>query len=217
MISLIYTYYNYPERMTVEAARWDSYSDYVKENLKIIVVDDGSKIPAHTLSVKYPDNVEIYRVKNDVLWNEKGARNLGTVVANTEWVIFTDFDHYFQDDSLRKILSFDAVANTAYRFNRFDCTDFPVRMHSESFLIERIRALQAGGFSECFTGQYGAAPYQIFYERFIANGGHFEIMPDVKIHQKSNKQNAPRNGDVTRKEKHNPDYGILHFQWERTL
>jgi hypothetical protein len=215
MISLIYTYYNYPERMEVEAARWRGYNDFIKSNLKIIVVDDGSKIPAHTLPVEYPENVEIYRVAKDVLWNEKGARNLGMVVADTEWVIFTDFDHYFDKISLSAILKFTPCPHVAYRFNRVDIHGEPKSIHSESFLIERCAALQAGGFSECYTGKYGAAPYQIFYDRFIKQGGCFDMMQGAEITYRGLPKTAHRNQDVTRKSKHNPDYGILHFQWER--
>jgi glycosyltransferase involved in cell wall biosynthesis len=204
--------------MAIEAARWRGYSDFIKNNLKIIVVDDGSKIPAHTLSIEYPANVEIYRVKKDVLWNEKGARNLGAVMAKTDWVIFTDFDHWFEIDDLERLLIATKQGNTAYRFQRYnvDGTLHP-RVHSESFLIERTRALQAGGFSECFTGQYGAAPYQIFYDRFQKNGGRFQVMDGIKIYQRSNANNATRAGDITDRRKHDPNYGILHFEWERTL
>jgi hypothetical protein len=216
-VTLIYTYYNYPERMAIEAARWNGYSDFIKNHLKIIVVDDGSKIPAHTLPADYPANVQIYRVTKDVVWNEKGARNLGAVMAKTDWVIFTDFDHYFDKTSLCAIIKKLCIPGIAYRFNRVDVHGNPKSIHSESYLIERIRALQAGGFSECFTGQYGAAPYQIFCERFVNQGGCFNIMDGAEITYRGLPKTAQRNMDMTVKRRHDPNHGILHFQWERTL
>ncbi len=203
--------------MAIECARWNKYNDDIKNNLKIIIVDDGSKVPAHTLSVSYPHNVSIYRIKKDIVWNEKGARNLGAVVADTEWVIFTDFDHFFLEKDIDQILNYIPSTKTAYRFNRRSVDETPKNVHSESFLIERIRAIQAGLFSECYTGLYGAGPYQMFYKRFQEQGNKFEIMSDVVIYQRSNKNNAPRNGDVTGNKKYDANYGILHFEWQKTL
>ena len=219
-ISLIYTYYNYPQRMAQRMDMCSKYSDFVKQSVDIIIVDDASKIPAHTLDIEYPHNVSIYRVEKDVVWNEKGARNLGAVVANTEWVIFTDFDHWFEDEDLANIVNMQKQDNVAYRFERYsvDGTKYKKPIHSESFLVQRYRALQIGCFSECYTGQWGSAPYSIFYKCFEEQGGRFVVTQDARLHYRSNKEaNAVRNGNVTDRKAHAPDHGLLHFEWKRML
>jgi hypothetical protein len=61
----------------------DLYSSYnfdLLDRLQFVIVDDGSPIKfesAHLKSTKVPLNLTFIRIKEDIVWNQVGARNLG--------------------------------------------------------------------------------------------------------------------------------------------
>lgn len=53
MLDIVITYYNQPDMLAVQQLAWENYP----EGVRVIVVDDGSQVPAKA------DGCEIYRVK----------------------------------------------------------------------------------------------------------------------------------------------------------
>ncbi len=82
-----------------------SISNDVLESLKIIVVDDcgNPSVTADSLPENVRDRCDIFRVDEDIPWNQMGARNLGMFHA-FGWCIMVDPDMVFADKMIRKIL-----------------------------------------------------------------------------------------------------------------
>jgi len=84
-VSVIIPYFNHPAYLaeTVDSARQQTYS-----NVEIIVVDDGSAVPASSLLVA-SDDVVLIRTENRGV---SSARNIGFQNSSGEYLIFLDAD-----------------------------------------------------------------------------------------------------------------------------
>lgn len=84
-VSVIVPYFNHPDYLaeTVESARQQRYP-----NLEIIVVDDGSAVPASSL-LEASDDVVLIRTENRGV---SSARNIGFRNSSGEYLIFLDAD-----------------------------------------------------------------------------------------------------------------------------
>ncbi len=82
-------------------------SDYPKKNLKILLVDDGSKDGTYSemkkLEKKYGQTVKAFTKKNG---GKSSAVNYGIKKTTTELVATLDSDSYVHSKSLRKMTSF---------------------------------------------------------------------------------------------------------------
>src|SRR5690554_4714940 len=95
----------------------DTVSQYPK-NYKIIIVDDCSPEPAKDV-INNSDNVDLYRIETDIPWNRGGARNLGAMLAETEWIIQIDTDHILPPESADRLLNTQINSSKWYRFPRY--------------------------------------------------------------------------------------------------
>ena len=86
-LTFIVTYYNQGPMLTRLIDGWEAWPDEVKERVKFLIVDDGSETKA--IDHAHPKTIDlaIYRVLKDKYCNIGGARNLGTKVAETEWIL----------------------------------------------------------------------------------------------------------------------------------
>ena len=67
MISIIHPYYNNIQTFYYQYSQWSQFSEYAKENVEIVVVDDGSpdypcKVPQHINGV----DIKILRIEEDI-------------------------------------------------------------------------------------------------------------------------------------------------------
>jgi predicted glycosyltransferase involved in capsule biosynthesis len=55
--------------------------------------------------VSFADNIDfsLYKVTKDIGFNSHGCRNLGAMLANTEWLLFLDIDYTIQPSDLRRL------------------------------------------------------------------------------------------------------------------
>jgi glycosyl transferase family 2 len=132
--------------------------DNLRDLLHVVIVDDGSpKAPALP-----PERglrgvaLQIYRMKQDIRWNQDACRNIGVRHAETEWVLMTDIDHLVPEKTWRQILLRQWDAAFAYRFHRVSAPDLlPYKVHPNSWLMQRKKFDEAGGYDERFAGYYG--------------------------------------------------------------
>lgn len=149
MLSLIVTYYGQPAMLAEHARIWDTY-DRCPE---IIVIDDGSNVPA----VPQPHS-RGYRVLKDIPWHQDGARNLGADVATTEWLLFLDIDHVIGNEELNRLLALlpSLPADTAFRPARRLVDDaYALKRAANIWLIRRRDFWRVGGYDERLCGRYG--------------------------------------------------------------
>lgn len=148
MLSLVITYYNQPHMLARQAAVWRDYP----AGIEVIVVDDGSKIPASA------DGCSIYRVTEDIPWHQDGARNLGAHVATGEWLLLLDIDHVLSPAAAATLLRLLPVlaCGFAYRpHRRLVSGAYALRPAANIWLLRREQFWRVGGYDERLCGHYG--------------------------------------------------------------
>lgn len=151
---------------------WNTYP----EAIRLVVVDDGSPEPAEPIIREHAtpellSRLALYRIGVDIPWNRGGARNLGTLQAETEWIVHVDIDHVLPLESARALLAFEPEPSQWYRFPRFrkgradetrnkdaiprDQAFGAIKPHVDSYLCTKALYWKAGGYNEDFSGCLG--------------------------------------------------------------
>lgn len=162
-LSVVMAYYNNPEMLAYQYRVWEAYPQELKRRVDFVIVDDGSKDPAHHVQIPDGLDVSIYRIKVDIPWNQDGARNLGCSEARGPWLFMTDMDHVLPLTTLEYVLSQPLSEKYAYMFARVEHFDGrPVRdkkgapkPHPNTYLMTRQMYWDVGGYDEYFRGLYG--------------------------------------------------------------
>ena len=204
--TLIVPYYENPSMLRRHVEQWRRYPEAVK----VIVVDDGS--PRHPALEVIPGDVRaaVYRIDVDIPWNRNGARNLGTRVAETNFVLHTDIDHVLPVSTAERLLSTeDLDASHWYRFRRWrvgkaddtrmkdalarDCELGEIKPHNDSFICARDLYWEAGGYDEDFSGSLGGSAPFLSWMKKIA--GEAIVLP-LALHVHT-KHSVPDASDTT--------------------
>jgi predicted glycosyltransferase involved in capsule biosynthesis len=134
---------------------WFRYSPELKKQIRIIVVDDGSIAPIESKSL-YGIDLELFRVEEDIGWNNGGAKNLGMTQCITDWAFLCDLDHVLTNDNLEKLLKIERNNNCYYTFDRYDIDKKCSLVKAQNiFLINKDVFWSVGGYDEDFSGNYG--------------------------------------------------------------
>jgi hypothetical protein len=153
-LTLVYPFYNNRICLERQLEFWTRLPRELAERIEILMVDDGSPQPA-VVPANFPNNLTCLRAKEDIPWNQPGARNLGLKLAEGEWAIASDIDHLLNAEGLKKILSLDKNSGTVYFFSRRREDGSARSPHPNSFLISRKMFWDVGGYDEDFCGHYG--------------------------------------------------------------
>jgi hypothetical protein len=163
MLTLLHPYYNHHEMMKYHFEMWSRWQAGVKERVHIVLVDDCSKekpFQAKDYNIPRGLNLRVYRIKDDILWNTPGVKNLGFTVAETPWVIAADCDLMLEGHEASKMLGLDfSDKRTIYWpwchrvTGKIGERRHPP--HCNSFIMSRELFWEAGGFDEDFAGKWG--------------------------------------------------------------
>ena len=154
-LTLIHTYYDEPELLKKQIARWNLFPTPID----VLIVDDASqKYPAYDIlknvSLKEGVRLSLYRVKEDIGFNSHGARNLAAKVAETEWLFFTDIDHFVGITALTHIVeNMTLDKEKLYYFKWRVLRNYPVE-ECESvnqYIVHKDVFWKAGGYNESWT------------------------------------------------------------------
>ena len=164
-LTLMMPFYLNSVMLELQYALWAKWSEDLKANLKIILVDDGSPEPA--IDVPRPDGLpelSIYRVLEDRPWHQHAARNLGAHVAPEGWMLITDMDHVLSESNGRKLIKILPKLSDkgCYSLDRYEAdTGAPTmqngrsKPHPNSFVLTRETYWRIGGYDEDYCGIYG--------------------------------------------------------------
>jgi glycosyltransferase involved in cell wall biosynthesis len=150
--TIIHTYYNDRPLLETQIERWKVYSTPIK----IILIDDGSQeVPAEDVlrGVSFPDNIDLslYRVTRDIGFNSHGCRNLGAMLAETDWLLFLDIDYTIQPRDLQRLQREELDPNTWYEINaRFNGAGDPY-LALNQFAIPKNLYVESEGYDESFV------------------------------------------------------------------
>jgi hypothetical protein len=156
-VTLVLPYYDNPRFLKQQLAWWGTYPvEAVQDHFSVIVVDDGSPIPAESVLTDIPNtlDVKLFRIEQDVRWNWLAARNIGAKHAEG-WCVFTDMDHVLSAACLDSLIYGQHDARMIYGFSRIESTGETVAPHPNSWFMTRSMFWNVGGYDETLSGHYG--------------------------------------------------------------
>lgn len=163
-LTIVVPYYRQPAMLSRQLLEWGAYPAEIRDQIRIIVIDDGSPAPDEAAPIvdRYSVHLALYRVLTDIPWNQHGARNLGAHVAADGWLLMIDLDHVLLAQSAAQVLELlpGLDAKGWYRFNRRrtrwneagELETFDIKPHINSFLVKRDVYWRAGGYDEDYCG-----------------------------------------------------------------
>lgn len=191
MLTFCLAYYRNPGMLAEQFRVWAGYPDDLKNQIEIVVGDDGSPEPA--AAVPRPDglpSLRIFRLKDvenpeTPPWRQDAIRNRAAFMARGPWLFLTDMDHVLPANSLRALLPL-CKSDLVYTFQRLDAPDMKPKLdksgnlhpHPNTFAMTKARYWKVGGYDEEFCGIYGTdGPFK----RRLIESGPIVHLPDVPI------------------------------------
>ena len=163
MITINLSFYNQNEVLREHILGWKSWSDSLKEKFSFCIIDDCSKTKATDIlsDIDLSDlNISIYRVKEDLVCNIAGVRNLSAKECKTEWMVILDMDTLVSEELATSMVSLcDVPSGNCFKFNRRVPTDpYHVKngqQHPAVCLLRLEDYWKVGGCEEDLVGHYG--------------------------------------------------------------
>jgi len=184
-ITQVTPYYNNPHMLRLHLENWAEYPLEVWEHFKVIIVDDGSKsyTAQSILTDAHPRlkaRIRLFRVLEDIPWNQHGARNLGAEMADDGWLWVADMDRIVLYPHMRmamaaRLLPKPYVSRGMDRRKYLSKVD-PPKMTNQFFIPKQVY-WEAGGYDEWYSGTYGG-DFE-FLEAMEAVSGPMTYMPGV--------------------------------------
>lgn len=154
-ISLVLPYYDNPGMLAAQCAALQALPIMVKQYLELVVVDDGSpRWPAHSYKIGMP--MQVFRIEEDIRWNQDAARNLGALYATGDWLLLTDMDHMVAPRSWEHLIEHEWEVDRVMTFGRVSAPNMTAyHPHPNSWLMRREMFERIGGYDERLAGYYG--------------------------------------------------------------
>lgn len=235
-LTLVYAYYDNATMLEKHLQEWANYPP----EIQIVLIDDASpNTPALDVldKTKAIINFQLYRIKENIPWNQNGARNLGMIEGcKTEWALMLDMDHLLSAGHAQRALRMKKEHAHYYVPRRVWPDGKLYRRHPNSFLLQKEKFLSCGGYDEDFCGFYGSdsifrmaldtvarrvetnAFETVHYEGIIKDANTKEFGTDSKI-RKGSKFHSVGNKYLLAKRRMAPYKAAnpLRFNWERIL
>ena len=232
-ITIVMAYYENGGMLDRHLEEWQGYSNRCKKRINVIIVDDGSpKDPAiNHLGSKTGVPVKLFRIKQDIPWNQNGARNLAMMHC-TGWVLLTDMDHMlsaFQAPILLGMRLKEGMFYTPMRQKAI--THASYKRHPNTYVIHRDMYWAIGGFDEAYAGYYGTD--STFRHRLEDVGQRVElnnltmtlfgreVIPDASTTvygRKGSAYHVSQNPELALRRSIRPfPIKPINFEWERLL
>lgn len=250
-ITVVYPYYMNNDMFNLHIAEWNKYSLEAKNQINFIVVDDGSPLPLTSKNLipnwsRIPNgyekrtiekgfvnledckvNLSIYRICEDVGYNLSGAKNLGSLLAKTEWIFLCDFDYLLPSESAERLVKFDFKPGHIYFPMWIKTNGKADTKHENNFIVEKWEFWKNHGYDEDFAGFY-AYEETYFVSNILCNNLTRINTPDIwtvwynddivpGTEWPRSKKDFRRNHDLCyAKLKHNIPHSnrCLRFSWE---
>jgi len=210
-LTLLFPAYNCPELLAAHVEEWANYPCGVEA----IVVDDHSDTPPIEILRHSPIPVRLYRVRDDIAWNQPGARNLGMLMAQTRWVLSTDADHLVPAATMRALMAMEPDPGAAYTFAREDAS----RPHPNTWLLTRDAYWNGGGFDEDYAGHYGHDDTS--FRRRLKRRVQFTHLAKLAVRPmgtgRPTKRDPARNAELLRDKKDAMPHTYIRFHWKRLI
>jgi hypothetical protein len=166
-ITLVMAIYGQPLMLQKQVDTIKSYPDHVLDDLSIVIVDDHGEPPVDVGLVKsltaYVRDVQLFRITENIPWNQMGARNLGMVHADG-WCLMVDPDMVFQADVMHRIqLAAEKLSpGHVVRYQLKHVSSGKLDASSpNTYLIHSTDFIKVGGYDEDYAGNKGWSDVQL--------------------------------------------------------
>lgn len=168
LVTIAMATYGQPKMLGVWFDTIRSYPKDVLKQLELIIVDDHGDPPA-----EIPDDIQkllpcqLYRVLDDIHWNQAGARNLALEHVQTNLVLFVDPDMVFPAGMMQKMLDvgWELPRGRVIRYclrHREGPSKGQVDMASpNTWFIHAADMRAVKGYDEDFSGRKGWSDVQL--------------------------------------------------------
>lgn len=180
---LIYPYYNNPKMLELQVENWSRFSGELRDAIRIIVVDDHSKVSPVPILEKCKAPIHCYRLAADWPWNMHEARNIGAKVASKAnenfWMFMSDIDIVLTPEMAYTMLTKDLDPAKFYTFERTFAPNLIERKtHPNTFLVKHNAFWQVNGYDLDLTpiggGGYGGDNQFMRQLRVIVQEEHMQ-------------------------------------------
>lgn len=169
-LTIVMATYGQPKMLKFNLDTIAGYDAEVSKRLRVIVVDDCGDPP-----VEPGDGFELFRITEDIPWNQPGGRNLGMHHASG-WCAMMDPDMVFSAGQIRKVMTAASKLKrgSVIRYGlrhmspakpEIGYRPFPGRevdvSSPNTYLIHRDDFWAAGGYDEDYAGNKGWSDVQM--------------------------------------------------------
>ena len=132
---------------------YKNYHQTIIEQIHFVFIDDHSPI-----KIEIPKdiilNYTLVRIKDEIPWNQAGARNLGVHFAKSDKIILADLDIVFPENLLDNLINFRIPRDFIFKFNTISGLK-EVEPHFNVFYTTKEVFMKSNGVDEEFSGKYG--------------------------------------------------------------
>jgi hypothetical protein len=226
-LSIISHFYNAHECVDQQIAHWQQINPQLRNLFEFILVDDFSdteyKLPPNDL------NIRLFRVTDDIPWNQGGARNLATIHATGAVAMFIDIDQHIKIEFLERLCA--SIENIQRKTIHFFKSNPPLiniqngqelSHHPNSFFVNLKDFKAHVHYDEDFAGHYGFE--DIFVMRAWEKAGNKltlvneDVSRNLPFGTSNLDRDVKRNQDLIHKKVFQEDCAmspsILRFRWK---
>lgn len=202
-LTYVSSYYNQP----FQAERWwtnmRAYGRELRERISFVFVDDGSQEQPLVVprDIREEFQVRLFRVLEDIPWNEMGARNLA--MKHVEgWALLMDADYVLPFDQAQRLLDLEPNPRDLY-FPRARLVGTTEHLHHpvNLFLLDSELYWAMGGYHEEYAGGYGLSDTELLRVHSHGIRGTRHKLPDVWIDHFSDGRTAKLDRSLSRNDK----------------
>lgn len=166
MLTICMAVYGQPKMLAHQLATIDAYPEAVRERLSLIVVDDHGDPPVRPWDVKTFETLikkSLFRVDDDIPWNQMGARNLAMEHAEG-WCLMIDPDMVFSAEMMGRMLAAQEplqrgqVVKYGLKHKKSGQLDMA---SPNTYMIHRDDFFAVGGYDEDYAGNKGWSDVQL--------------------------------------------------------
>ena len=183
-LSIISHFYNKHEWVDKQISHWQQISQSHKNLFEFILVDDFSD--AEYMLPNTDLNIRLFRVVDDIPWNQSGSRNLGMFHAAGTVALFIDIDQHLKIDFLERLaMAADNIQRETIHFFKIDPPILNIQNgeylnhHPNSFFVNLKDYKTKVHYDEDFAGYYGYEDVFLFRAWEKAGGRMTFVNEDV--------------------------------------
>lgn len=160
-LTIVMSVFGQPLMLAKQLDTIRSYSDHVLERLRFFIVDDHGDPPVDETQIRdlalFVEEARLYRVDDDIKWNQMGARNLAMKEADG-WVAMLDPDMVFDHEMIQRIFGVVDMMKRGQSLRfllKHVQTGEIDRTSPNTHILHRDDFWKAGGYDEDFAGGKG--------------------------------------------------------------